>query len=197
MRRKLAAVAVALVALVACGPTTKLNSVQVAPESPRAKVRNVVVVGLVKDAAARKSFEEQMVKALKSVGVQAEASQALLPIGEAPTREALQRLVAERNFDGAVVGMVVDSRTDVRAVPPAGGSSFYGYYGWAYPMAYSPGYLETTKTVVVETRLFRTTGDANAVFSATSESVDPINVREVTEPLAKLVVARLRKDGFV
>jgi hypothetical protein len=169
-----------------------------AQESPRAKLRNVIVVGLVKNPGARQSYEAQMVKALRAAGVKAEASHALLPIGEAPTREALERLVAERGFDGAVVGTLVDSRTEVRAVPPSGAySSFYGYYGWAYPMTYSPGYLETTKTVVVETRVFRTAGEGAAAFSATSESVDPASVRDVTEPLAQLVVDQLRKNGFV
>ncbi len=197
-RRRLAVVATALAA---CAPATKLTSVQVAPETSRAKLRNVLVVGLVKDPAARASYEGQLVKALQGAGVKAQASQPLLPIGEAPTREALERLVAEKGFDGAVVGMLVDSRTDVRAVPPStmygGYGGFYGYAGWAAPIAYSPGYLETTKTLVVETRVFRTGGDAAPVFSATSESVDPRSVTEVTEPLAKLVVDQLRKAGFV
>jgi len=193
--QKLATLAVALVA---CAPATKLSTVQVTPETPRAKLRNVLVVGLVKDPAARQSYETEMVKALRGAGVKAESSQALLPIGEVPTREALQRLVAEREFDGAIIGMLVDSRTEVRAVPPSGPAyyGYYGYSGWAAPIAYSPGYLETTTKVVVETRLFRIAGDA-PVFSATSESVDPSSAKDVTEPLAKLVVAQLRKDGFV
>lgn len=196
MVRKLAALAVAFVA---CAPPTRLSSVQVAPETARAKLRSVLVVGFVKDPAARQSYETQMVKALQAAGVKAQASQAIMPIGETPTREGLQRLVAERGFDGAVVGMLVDSRTEVRAVPPTGPgyAGFYGYSTWAAPMAYSPGYLETTRTIVVETRVFRTAGDGAPVFSATSESVDPVSVREVTEPLAKLVVAQLQKHGFV
>jgi hypothetical protein len=195
MARRLAAVAIALAA---CAPPTRLESVQVAPENPRAKLKNVLVVALVQNPAARQSYETEMVKALQAAGVQAASSQALLPIGETPTREALQRLVAEKGFDAAVVGMLLDSRTEVRAVPPMGYSGFYGYSAWAAPVAYSPGYLETTKTVVVETRVFRTEREAAPVFSATTESVDPAAMREdVTEPIAKLVVARLKKEGFV
>jgi hypothetical protein len=195
MKGKLTAVAVALAA---CA-STKLANVQVASETPRAKLRNVLVVGLFRDPSARQSYEAEMVKALKAAGVQAAASQGLLPIGEAPTREALERVVAERGFDGAVVGRLVDARTDVRAVPPSGPAyaGFYGYSAWAAPMAYSPGYLETTTKVLVETRLFRTAGEATAVFSATSESVDPTSAKDVTVPLAPLVVDELRKNGFV
>jgi hypothetical protein len=196
MVRKLAAVAMVLAA---CASATKLTSVQVAQENPRAKFRNVLVVGVVKDPAARQVYEYEMVKALQAAGVQAAASQALLPIGAPLTREALERLVAERGFDGAVVGRLVDARTAVRAVPPTGPAytGFYGYSGWAAPVAYSPGYLETTKTVVVETRVFRTAGEGAAVFSATSESVDPSSPKDVGEPLARLVVDELRKNGFV
>jgi hypothetical protein len=196
MERKLAAM---VVALAACASTTKLTNVQVAPESPRAKLTNVLVVGLVKDPAARQAYEMEMVKTLQAAGVQAASSQALLPIGEAPTREALERLVAERGFDGALIGRLVDARTEVRAVPPSAPAygGFYGYYGWAAPMAYSPGYLETTKKVVVETRAFRTAGEGTAVFSATSESVDPSSAKDASQELAKLVVNELRKNGFV
>jgi len=185
------------VAFAACAPPTTLKNVQVAPETPRPKFKNVLVVGLVKNPATRGSYESDMVKALRAAGVQAEASQALLPIGETPTREALQRLVAERGFDGAMVGMLVDSRTDVRAVPPSASAGYYGYAGWAGPVAYSPGYLESTTTVVVDTRLFRTAGDGAPVFSATSETVDPRSAKDVTEQLSKLTAAELRKNGFV
>jgi hypothetical protein len=194
MKRKLAAMAVALAA---CA-TTKLSNVQVVSETPRAKLGNVLVVGLFRDPSARQSYEAEMVKALKAAGVQAASSQGLLPIGEAPTREALERVVAERGFDGAVVGRLVDARTDVYAVP--GGPAYAGFYGysmWAAPMAYSPGYLETSTKVLVETRLFRTAGEAAAVFSATSESVDPTSAKDVTVQLAPLVVDELRKNGFV
>jgi hypothetical protein len=194
MQRKLVAVALALAG---CASGTKLTFVQVAPEpTPRAKFRNVLVVGLVKNPASRQAYEVEMVRALQAAGVQAASSQALLPIGDAPTRESLQRLVNERGFDSAVVGRLVDARTEVRAVPPAG-TGFYGYPGWAGPMAYSPGYLETTKRVVVETRVFRTAEEGVAVFSATSETVDPSSARDVGEPLAKLVVDALRKNGFI
>jgi hypothetical protein len=178
-------------ALAACASTTTLTSVQETPEGARAKLRNVLVVGMVKDPAARQSYEMEMVKALQADGVRAEDSRALLPIGAAPTREVLQRLVAEKGFDGALVGMYVDSRTEVRAVPPAN-VGFYDYAAWAGPVVYAPGYLETTQQVVVETRLFETSKGNEPVFSATSESIDPDSVKDVTEPLAKLVVERLR-----
>ena len=194
MERKLAAM---VVALATCATTSKLSNVQVAPETPREKFRNVLVIGLFKDPGARQAYETEMVKALQMAGVQAAASQPLLPIGEAPTREALERLVAERGFDGAVVGRLIDARTDVEAVPPTGPVGFYGFYGRAAPMAYSPGYLETTKTVVVETRAFRTAGEGTAVFSATSDTIDPSSATDASQSVSKVVVDELRKDGFV
>ena len=196
MERKLAAM---VVAVAACATTTSLTNVQVAPETPREKFSKVLVIGLFKDPGARQAYETEMVKARQLAGVQAAASQPLLPIGEAPTREALERLVAERGFDSALVGRLIDSRTEVNAVPPSGPmyTGFYGYYGWAAPMAYSPGYLETTKTVVVETRAFRTASDGTAVFSATSDTVDPTSVKDASQSLSKVVVDELRKDGFV
>jgi hypothetical protein len=194
---KLAARGVAIgVALAACASTTKLTNVLVVPETPRAKFRKVLVVGIVKNQATRQAYEAAMVKALQGAGVQAAPSQLLLPIGAAPTREAVERLVAERGFDAAVVGRLVDARTQVQEVPPTG-AGFYGFYGWAAPIAYSPGYLETTQTVVVETRAFRTAGDGAAVFSATSESIDPSSAKDASQSISKLVVDELRKNGFV
>jgi hypothetical protein len=195
MKRTWAAVGVALAA---CATTSKLTNVQVAPETQREKFRNVLVIGLFKDPGARQAYEAAMVSALETAGVKAAASQPLLPIGEAPTRETLERLVAERGFDGALVGRLIDSRTDVNAVPPAGPMpGFYGFYGRAAPMAYSPGYLETTKTVVIETRAFRTAQEGMAVFSATSDTLDPTSANDAAQSLSKVVVDELRKDGFV
>jgi hypothetical protein len=198
MARKLAVVAAALVA---CAPNAKLTNIQVAPENPRARIRHVLVVGIVKNPAARHSFEFEMVKALGKAGVKAEASGELLPPGTTPTREDLERLVAEKGFDAALAGMLVDSRTEVRAVPPSTAYGFYGYTTWATPVAYSPGYLETTKTIVVDTKLFRASGsNANTsapVFSATSQTVDPNSMQDVTETLAKMVVDQLKQDGFL
>jgi hypothetical protein len=188
--------AAAAFVVVACSTPTQLTHVQVAPEAQRTKVRNVLVVGLFKDPSARKAYEYDMVKTLKEAGVQAQASQDLMPIGQAPTRPDVERLVKERGFDGAVVGHLVDAHTDVQAYGPvAVDPGFYGWYGAAYPMAYQPT-LETTTTVVVQTRVFATsTGQPE--FSASSQSIDPHSAAEVAQEHAELVVNALKHEGVV
>jgi hypothetical protein len=183
-------------AVVACGTPTQLTHVQVAPEAQRAKVRNVLVVGLFKDPAARKAYEYDMVKSLKEAGVQAQASQDLMPIGQAPSRPDVERLVQQQGFDGAVVGHLVDAHTDIEAYGPvAVDPSFYGWYGAAYPMAYQPT-LDTVTTVVVQTRVFQTT-TGSPEFSATSKSIDPHSAAEVAQEHAHLVVGALKANGVV
>lgn len=187
--------AAVVIATLACISPTRLTHVQVAPEAERAKVKNVLVVGLFNDPAARKMYEYNMVKSLKEAGAQAQASEDLMPIGKVPTRPDLEKLIQEKKFDGAVVGRLVDARTDVRssgtiAVDPG----FYDWYGEAAP-AYN-SVLETTTTVVVETRVFRTaTGEAQ--FSATSQTIDPHSLSEVAQHHAPLVVGALRDAGLM
>lgn len=184
------------IAVVACISPTRLTNVQVAPDTERTKVRNVLVVGLFKDPAARQAYEYDMVKSLKEAGVQAQASQDLLQIGTPPSRADVQQLVEQKQFDGAIVGHLVDMRTSVQASGPVvAGPGFYGWYGAAAPMAYDP-VLETTTKVVVQTKVFQTT-TGEAEFSASSESIDPHSAAEVAEGHAQLVVDALKKTGVV
>src|SRR5690242_10815648 len=92
--------AAAIGVLTACAASTQLTDVQVAPEAQRARVRNVLVIGLFHDPAARHAYEADMVKELQGVGVHAQASVNLYPPGTSPTREQVQQLVQQRGFDG-------------------------------------------------------------------------------------------------
>ncbi len=185
------------IAVAACTGSTKLTHVQVAPEAQRAKVQNVLVIGLFRDPAARQSYEYTMVDELKRAGVRAQASQDLFPIGKVPSREDVRELVERMHFDGTVVGRLVDTRTSVRATtaPVAVEPGFYDWYGWAGPYAYAP-VLETSTSVIVETRVFETT-NGTPEFQASSESIDPRSAVDVSKGHAKLVVGELQKNGLV
>jgi hypothetical protein len=177
--------------LAACA-STQLTDVQVVPEAQRAKVQNVMVIGLFRDPMARHAYEADMVKYLEAAGVQAHASVDLLPPGTNPTRGQIEQLVQQHRFDGVVVGQLIDRRTEAYAYSEP---AFYDWYGRVEPGAYAP-VVQTTTTIVIQTRLFQTaTGQSQ--FAASSQSIDPTSAAEVAEAHAQLVVGALKKDGLV
>ncbi len=179
--------------LVACAGSHQLTDVQLAPEAERARVGNVLVIGLFQDPAARHAYEVDMVKQLQGAGARAQASVDIFPPGTLPTREQVEQLVRQQRFDGVVVGQLVDRRTEAYVYSEP---DFYGWYGHAQPGMYGPVTTHTSTTVVLQTRVFRaSTGQAE--FAASSQSIDPISAAEVADAHSQLVVGALKKSGLV
>lgn len=185
-------VAAAAGVLVACAGSHQLTDVQLAPEAQRARVGNVLVIGLFQDPAARHAYEVDMVKQLQGAGARAQASVDLFPPGTLPTRQQVEQLVQQQRFDGVVVGQLVDRRTEAHVYSEP---AFYDWYGYAQPGMYAP-VTHASTTVVLQTRVFRaSTGQAE--FAASSQSIDPISAAEVADAHSQLVVGALKKSGLV
>lgn len=72
----------------------------------------------------------------------------------------------------------------------------WGYYGWAYPIAYSPGYMRTDRLVGVETNVYDVESD-RLVWSGLSRTENPNDVRKLVAATAKTVRSEMRKYGFL
>jgi hypothetical protein len=75
------------------------------------------------------------------------------------------------------------------------GSSF-GYYNYAMPMYYSPGYTQTDKYYTLETIIYTTKPD-KMVWTATTSTVNPEKLDQTVEEIAKAIFERMKKDGFL
>ncbi len=188
------ALALAVVGL-ACAQTTQLANVWRSPEFEKGSMRKILVVAIAESPTGRRSFEDSFRRELKTRNVEAVASYTLLPSDDRLTKAGLQEVIANKGFDGVIVTRLrkVDKETivvpaQIDRVPSRG---YYGYYHGGWDTIHTPGYTETTTTVVLDTQLYDV-DSAEPVWGARSETINPSSIDKaiasVTEELAKRLV---------
>ena len=118
-----------------------------------------------------------------------------------PESKAAAKIKIEASgYDGAVIMRVVRQDQQQSYVPgspmPAPYYSPYGYWGYSYSYAYSPGYMVTDEYVIVETNVY-SLKDAKLLWSAQSESMNPGNVEELVEGVAQANLEEMRRRGVI
>jgi hypothetical protein len=152
---------------------------------------------LVQDKFVRQSGEDELVRRIKRAD--AMASYTVLSDRELANENQLREVVATSGVDGVVVMRPVYDQKEVSYVPgsyPTPYYSFYGYYAWAYPVVYSPGYYRSDRLVGVETTIY----DAETgklVWSGLSQTSNPKDVRKLVSETAKAVRRAMKKYGFI
>jgi hypothetical protein len=75
-------------------------------------------------------------------------------------------------------------------------SNFWGYYGWAWPMVYDPGYLRMEKVVLIESNVY-SVESGDLLWAAYTETTDPNSSQKVIDDVARLAVRRMKQLGLV
>jgi hypothetical protein len=115
--------------------------------------------------------------------------------------ELAKAKVLELGIDGAVVMRYqgTDRRSEYvpgTAYSPAYYQPFWGYYGYAAPMAYSPGYVEEYRVVQVETTIF-SVPDEKMLWAGMSETEEPGSLQALVDAVAQGAATKLRQQGLV
>ena len=167
------------------------------PETGPLQFEKVMALVLVQDKFVRQSGDEEMVRQIKQAD--AIASYTVLSDRELANEAQLREVVAASGVDGVIVMRPVYDQQEVSYVPgsyPAPYYSFYGYYSWAYPVVYSPGYYRSDRLVGVETTIY----DAETgklVWSGVSQTSNPKDVKKLVAATAKAVRKVMKKYGFI
>jgi len=162
-------------------------------------VSKVIVIGLARDVATRRSMEDALVAEIRKSGAAAEPSYTVVP-GELPREpEALKAMVSAGGFDGAAIvrlaGVSREQAWDYVAAMPGYYANTWSYWGYWYPYAWDPFYLREETTVRVETVVYPVTGVM--IWSGLSESTNPGSARDVIRQVAVAVGAELKKRNVV
>jgi hypothetical protein len=148
-RRWLAALAI--VAFCSCS-STKLVTQWQAPSVQPLSFTKVLALAIAPEASQRRKAEQALCKEVTSVPC--EPAHRVIPESEMGDAQQAKALVQRAGFDGALVFRVVSAREKVTYVPPSYGPTFWGFYGYARPMVYAPGYARTDQIVRVETSIY-------------------------------------------
>ena len=177
--------------------STKMVKNWVYPERGPIEFETVMVLVLSQDSLVRRNGEDELVKLIQRADVV--PSYNVLHEQQLQSEDDVKKAVADSGVDGIIVMRPVYDRDEVSYVPgsyPAPYYSFWGYYGWAYPMAYSPGYIKNDRLVGVETNIYDAS-DGKLVWSGVSQTTNPKDVSKLVRETAKAVRSSMRKYGFI
>ena len=202
--RQFAVVLVGLMALGVAGcASTGMVHTWTDPAYSGGPMNKVMVIAVAASDGNRRIFEDRFRAELSKEKVEAVSSYTVLPPGQLE-EEAIKSKVIELGLDGVVISRVVDKKT-VETIYPAttyvGGSpywpgyygGYYGYYSSAYSVYSSPGYVETTDYVYVETNLY-SAETGKLVWTGLSETaMEPGRANELLEGVVNVLMSEVRK----
>ncbi|MCO4294085.1 hypothetical protein NF867_14560 [Solitalea sp. MAHUQ-68] len=195
----------AIVLLNSCSPATQVTATWKDKDATAKNFKNIFIVALGKDLAAKTTVENKMAAALAKTGSKVTQSTNVFPPdmtrNKDLTRDQLIQKFKEAGCDGIVSIALVKQDSENRYVPgttyapgPYYGN-FWGYYGGMGAM-YDPGYYTTDKTYYIETNLY----DLNTeklVWSGQSSTLNPDNLDKAATEFANIIVAKMSSDGVV
>ena len=158
------------------------------------------VVGIGKDDARRRLYEDSVVAALGAEGATAEASWKTFPDSEDLIKQKILEVTKNGGFDAVLITRLVGIDEKTKYVPGESHLTEVSdpdlYLTNTYELVNTPGYYETTTTFRVETALYAVEREER-VWSGLSETVDPESVEEVIESVSAIVAKRIKSEGFV
>ena len=194
----IAAFAAALLLLGGCASTTLTNA-WTDPEYKGGAFRKVLVVGATDSPTTRRVFEDEFARELRLAGVQAVASHTVIAQGAKVDEAMLRETVRKQGLDGVFVTRLVRIDTQTTYSPgygwgvPAVGyrQSLYGYYNVARAPYVGAPEVGVYELAVLETTLW-SAASSKLVWSATTETFAPENVRAAADDFSKVVIGELK-----
>ena len=189
--------------LTACG-STRVTGLWKKSDYAGPPFESLMVVGLTGELINKTLWENIMAERLRQNGLSTALSVNSFPAdGVVSEREIISQVIAQ-GLDGVLVSRLVDTRTEEVYYPPMGGyydgpfgyyDRFSRYYPHAYHRVYSPGYVTTFTSVLLETNLY----DANQqlIWSMSTDTLGFDSVNQLADSVSKKVVELLRKDGLI
>jgi hypothetical protein len=155
--------------------------------------KKTVALAIHPDTTVRRVAEDEMVR---QMGEQrAVAAYNLLDEDDRQDINRMKSKFQAAGVDGAVTLQLLGKRSETTYVPGSPSYGFYDYYGGAR-YAGSPGYVVTDEIATVETRIY-SVSEGKLIWSATSETFNPSDIRANIADIAKAVGEELRKEKLL
>lgn len=208
-RFRCAGVAICCAWLLASCASTQMTSVWRDSQYTGGPLRKIAVIVVNKDDRTRRMVEDETSRSLAGGKTQVVPSYTVIAT-LVKDDAAIKTVLLANGFDGALVGRLAALVEDRTYQPPStyvtfGGpyvgagpefGTFGGYYGYAYTVAYDPGYTRVDTRAVVETILYKLP-EAKPIWTGTTESMNPSSRAEVVEKIGRLVGKELRSGKLI
>jgi hypothetical protein len=174
--------------------TTQLTDSWVDPSlQSLPRFKKVMAAALNADPVLRRTAEDALVANIKRT--RAVPSYQVVPDWQGGDLGQVRARLQQAGIDG-VVAMRLAGVDKEQTWVPGNYSSFGGYWGYAYPLAYDPGYLRTDTIVRVETTIY-SVADGKLIYAARSQTFNPSDARKTVKEIGEAVAKDLRQRGLL
>jgi hypothetical protein len=184
--------------LAACASTTISNS-WTSPDYKGPPLKKLMVVAISKQPATRRTFEDEFVKELKAAGVDAVASYNFIPEDGQAEEARVTQAVKESGAQGVLITRFVKVDVNTPYAPAYPGMMGMGYsvgYAGAWGSYYDPPMVNQPDTLVLETSLYGV-DESHLLWSGTTETFAPTNVKQEMQGFAKVIIGALKKRKLI
>ena len=159
-------------------------------------VSDILVIAITGNEHNRRTFEKRFVTQLKSVGVDAIASEKAIPMpGDLQLKkEAILKAVNQYENDAVIITHLIGK--EEKDVYTRGGSGQRGFFGF-YSSRYSTtGYASTSTTVRLETNLYEVKTE-KLMWSGRSKTWSKDSTKEIINDVINTVINELQKNKLI
>jgi len=169
----------------------------------RYRVSNVLVIGVSRQNATQRLFEDTFVEAFRTKGIKAAASYKMAGWDLKPERQTIEEAIAKSGAKTVLITRVVDRKTKVSTypghvnyIPSPYYRGMYGYYGRSYRVVHTPPMISTSQVVCLESNLYDVASE-KLIWSAQSEVIDPKITEKEIKNFVKVLMDDLRQNHLL
>ena len=155
-------------------------------------VSDILVIAITGNEHNRRSFEKKFVAHLKSVGVEAVASEESIPMPPDLDLKKETILNAVNQYENDAVIITQLTGKEASDVYNRGGVTRMGYFSYSR----NPGYSSTSTTVRLETNLY----DAKTgklIWSGMSKTLSKDSTDQIMNDVIKAVITKLKQNKLI
>ncbi len=179
--------------------STKIVNEWREPDYIAPRFKKVVVLGISKEAALRRSFEDEFAAQLRANGIQAVPSYQYLPEeGQAPESHLL-KAVKQSGADAAIMTRLVRVEHRTQVTPgyyPYPVHGFYGWYSSGWTGFYEPPRIYDYDVYTSETSLYDLQHD-RMVWAGTVQTTDSDDIPREIKNYVKTVMDALKQNNLL
>jgi hypothetical protein len=157
------------------------------------RFNKILVMVLIKDLEYRVALENEIASELNNSGITSIQSLKILSPVEKYSKDDFDTLLQKNNFDALLIvkyegSIVENTKRD--------GIKYYKYYRKFFRPIRRKGYIESHKTVILESRLFSAVKETD-VWIATTKTVDSSGAEDLALSVSQTIIKDLKKNKLI
>jgi hypothetical protein len=189
-------ISLVLIFAIASCATTTLTQVWKDPDLKMEPIKKIMVVGIAKEPATRRLFEDDFAQSLAAHGVNVIKSYEVITLEELNDKKGASEKIRSLGADAVLATRLINKET-VETYYPYSYGRWDGYYGMGYSSMMDPGYIVSEKVAKLETKVYDIkTG--KLAWSALSDTwIEQAEQDRLISDFICVMVKRMTKDGLI